>query len=128
MPPPPSLPVPRKTVVPAQPLLRFTPTAWAKLLFLRDLGRTEIGGFAITPAENLVLVEEFVTVKQRVTVASVAFDDDAVADFFDQQIDRGRRPQQFLRIWIHSHPGDSAIPAAPTRRPSPGCSAGPTGP
>ena len=27
------------------PVLRFSPTAWAKLLFLRDAGDTEIGGF-----------------------------------------------------------------------------------
>ena len=52
------------------------------------------------------------TVKQRVTVASVAFDDAAVADFFDQQIDLGRKPQQFLRIWLHTHPGDSASPSS----------------
>lgn len=103
--------VPRKTSTPIQPLLRFCPTAWAKLLFLRDLGNTEIGGFAITAAADPLLVQEFVTVQQRVSVVSVAFDDNAVADFFDQQIDRGLKPQQFLRIWCHSHPGDSAHPS-----------------
>ena len=29
------------------PTLRFSPYAWAKLLFLRDLGETEVGGFGI---------------------------------------------------------------------------------
>jgi hypothetical protein len=37
--------------------------------------------------------------------------DSAVAEFFDEQIDAGRRPEQFGRIWIHTHPGDSAQPS-----------------
>ena len=49
--------------------------------------------------------------RQRCTVVSVKFDDAAVADFFDEQVDLGRRPQQFGRIWIHTHPGDSADPS-----------------
>jgi hypothetical protein len=104
--------MPRKTIVPAKPILRFTPTAWAKLLYLRDLGDTEIGGFAITPANDPLLVEELATVRQLVTMASVAFEDTAVADFFDQQVDLGRKPRQFMRIWLHTHPGDSACPSS----------------
>ena len=34
-----------------------------------------------------------------------------MAEFFDEQIDAGRRPEQFGRIWIHTHPGDSAQPS-----------------
>jgi len=37
--------------------------------------------------------------------------DVAVADFFDEQVDAGRRPDQFARIWIHTHPGSSASPS-----------------
>jgi len=43
---------------------------------------------------------------------SVAFDDQAVADYFDDQIDIGRTPEQFARIWIHTHPGDSPEPSS----------------
>ena len=96
---------------PPQPALRFTPTAWAKLLFFRDSGPTEIGGFAVTEANELLRVVDFVTVKQDVTVASVAFDDSAVADFFDAQVDVGRKPEQFARIWLHTHPGNSPEPS-----------------
>jgi len=92
-------------------VLRFTPTAWAKLLYFRDRQGCEIGGFGVTPAEDLLLVEEFITVKQDVSVASVAFDDAAVADLFDVQVDAGRRPEQFARIWLHTHPGDSPGPS-----------------
>jgi len=92
-------------------VLRFSPTAWAKLLYFRDRSDTEIGGFGITDAKNPLLVQEFMTVEQRVTSVSVSFDDEAVADFFDAQVDAGRRPDQFARIWLHTHPGESPTPS-----------------
>jgi len=95
----------------AKIVLRFTPTAWAKLLHFRDSGDTEVGGFGITAKDDLLMVEEFATVRQKVGMASVSFDDDAVADFFENQVDAGRRPEQFGRIWLHSHPGDSPQPS-----------------
>jgi len=42
---------------------------------------------------------------------SVSFDDEAVADFFEAQVDLGRKPEQFGRIWLHSHPADSPVPS-----------------
>jgi len=92
--------------------LRFSPTAWAKLVYFRDKSDNEVGGFAITDPDDLLFVREFITVKQEVTCVSVKFDDDAVADFFDTQVDLGRKPEQFARIWLHSHPGDSPEPSA----------------
>jgi proteasome lid subunit RPN8/RPN11 len=92
-------------------LLRFSSYAWAKLVFLRDLGPTEIGGFGITTPEDCLLVEDICLVRQRATGVTVRFDDQAVADFFDRQVDLGRMPAQFARIWIHSHPGNSPIPS-----------------
>ena len=83
-------------------VLRFTPTAWAKLLYFRDGGDTEVGGFGITAKDHLLLVEDFATVCQKVSMASVSFDDDAVADFFESQVDAGRRPEQFGRVWLHT--------------------------
>jgi hypothetical protein len=50
-------------------------------------------------------------VRQACTVVSVAFDDLSVAEFFDEQVDAARRPEQFGRIWIHTHPGESAEPS-----------------
>src|SRR5690242_14104510 len=93
------------------PVLRFTPTAWAKLLRLRDLGETEVGGFGISAPDDLLLIEDVRLVCQICAVVSVKFDDLAVADFFDEQVDEGRRPEQFARIWVHTHPGDSPQPS-----------------
>jgi proteasome lid subunit RPN8/RPN11 len=85
--------------------------AWAKLLYLRDLGETEVGGFGITAADDLLCVEDVQLVRQRCTGASVAFDDQAVADFFDRQVDLGRPVSCFGRLWLHTHPGDSPQPS-----------------
>jgi hypothetical protein len=92
-------------------VLRFSPTAWAKLLFFRDRGDTEIGGFGITAKNDLLLVEDFVTVRQKVSSVTVSFEDEAVADFFEGQVDAGRKPEQFGRIWLHSHPSESPQPS-----------------
>ena len=71
-----------------RPTLRFTPYAWAKLLFLRDLGETEVGGFGISSENDLLLIEDIQMVRQRYTAITVEFDDATVADFFDEQCDR----------------------------------------
>lgn len=107
----PPQPRPRTLRATTRPVLRFSPTAWAKLLFFRDHGGTEVGGFGVTLADDLLFVEDFATVKQHVSLASVEFDDEAVADFFETQVDAGRRPEQFARIWLHTHPGASAQPS-----------------
>ncbi len=96
---------------PTSPCLRFTPTAWAKLLFLRDCGNTEVGGFGVTPIKDLLLVEDIQMVRQRTSRAHVEFHDESVADHFDRNVDAGRRPEQFARIWIHTHPGDCPEPS-----------------
>jgi len=92
-------------------VLRFSPYSWAKLLFFRDRGQTEIGGFGITPTDDLLYIEDFVTVKQSATVAGVTFEDGAVGEFLDDQVDAGRQPAQVLRVWCHTHPGNSPEPS-----------------
>ena len=49
--------------------------------------------------------------RQACTSISVLFDDAAVADFFDRQVDAGRRPEQFARLWLHTHPGNCPLPS-----------------
>jgi proteasome lid subunit RPN8/RPN11 len=94
-----------------RPPLRLTPYAWAKLLYLRDLWETEVGGFGVSRPEDLLLVDDVHLVRQACTAVSVKFDDQSVADYFDDQVDQGRSPEEFARIWIHTHPGDSPYPS-----------------
>ena len=91
--------------------LRLTPYAWAKLLRLHDLGETEVGGFGISAASDLLLVEYVQLVGQTCTAMSVQFHDSAVADYFDRQVDQGFAPERFARIWVHTHPGECPLPS-----------------
>ncbi len=95
----------------AEKTLRFGPTAWAKLLYFRDKSPNEVGGFGISAPDDLLFIQEFIAIKQEVTCVSVRFDDEAVSQFFDQQVDLGRKPEQFARIWLHTHPGESPDPS-----------------
>ena len=96
---------------PNAPALRFTPYAWGKLVFLRDLGPTEVGGFGVSAPDDLLLIDDVVLVHQVCSEATVRFDDAAVADFFDSQVDLGKQPEQFGRVWIHTHPGNCPWPS-----------------
>jgi hypothetical protein len=80
-------------------------------LFLRDLGETEVGGFGICAADDPLYVQDVQLVKQMCTGVSVCFDDQAVADFFDRQVDLGRKPAEFSRIWVYTHPGSCPEPS-----------------
>jgi hypothetical protein len=86
--------------------------AWAKLLFLRNKGDTEVGGFGITSDDDPFYVVDFRLVRQICTLVSVSFVDSAVADFFDEQVDAGQPMGQVARIWIHTHPGDCPAPSS----------------
>ena len=100
-----------RTRVAPTPVLRFSPTAWAKLLFLRDFGNTEVGGFGIAAEDDPLLIKDFQLVRQTCTLATVKFGDEAVADFFDEQVDAGRTCESFFRVWCHTHPGDCPQPS-----------------
>jgi hypothetical protein len=93
------------------PRLTFAPLAWLKLQYFCHAGDTEIGGFGISAEDDLLYVEEFVTVRQRVTPVTVRFEDEAVADFFDGCVDRGLPAERFARIWCHTHPAASVTPS-----------------
>ena len=80
-------------------------------MFMRDITDNEVGGFGITQADDLLFVTDVVLVKQKVTAVSVSFEDESVADFFEDQVEAGRQPEQFARIWLHTHPGDSPEPS-----------------
>ena len=104
----PCLPRPCRT----HPCLTFAPLAWLKLQYFCHAGGTEVGGFGIAAEDDLLYVEDFVTVRQEATPLSVRFLDEAVADFFDGCVDAGLKPQRFSRLWCHTHPADSVTPSA----------------
>jgi hypothetical protein len=82
------------------------------LLYWRDLGTTEIGGFGISAAADPLLIEDVRLVKQTCSAVTVKFDDASVADFFEEQVDQGLPPERFSRVWLHTHPGSCPQPSA----------------
>lgn len=98
-------------VLPSDPVLTFTPYAWAKLLWFLHHGDTEVGGFGITSEENPLAVYDFKTIKQEASTAYLELDEDAVSDYFETMAVAGLQPTNFARIWIHTHPGNSPAPS-----------------
>jgi len=94
-----------------RPTIRFTPFAWSKLLFLRDCGGTEVSGFGIHATNDLLLIEDVRLVKQQCTSASVQFSDTAAQELLDAAAPDRVRDVRSGCIWIHTHPGDCALPS-----------------
>jgi len=91
--------------------LRFAPSAWAKLLHMLHSSSDEVGMWGISDATQLLLIREVRLVKQRVSMASTKFDDDAVADYLLDCGAEGIGPERCGRIWIHTHPGSGVTPS-----------------
>ena len=77
---------------PMKSVLAFTPEAWIKLQYLCHIGDTEVGGFAVMTDTSEMLVTEFVLIKQRCTPISVKFEDESIAQHFDDMVDRDLNP------------------------------------
>jgi hypothetical protein len=100
--------VPRRS---ARRTLRFAPLAYLKMLYLCHAGPTEVGAYGISAENDLLYVQDVVTVRQECTPVTVNFLDEAVADHFDRCADAGIPPQRCGRVWLHTHPGGSALPS-----------------
>ena len=96
---------------PKNPVVKFSPYAWAKLWYMLHRGHTEVGGFGISKIDDPLTIIDFQLVKQECSAAYCAFDDEGVSEFTDDMVDHGLQPAQFLRIWIHTHPGASPSPS-----------------
>src|SRR2546422_6912953 len=62
-----------------KPCLTFAPLAWLKLQFFCHLGDTEIGGFGVAAARDLLYVEDFLTLPQEGSPVTGRFFDEARA-------------------------------------------------
>lgn len=91
--------------------LRFTLYAWRKLCFIRDLGDTEVSFFAVSRRGDLGLVVDVRMPYQTGSAAYTEFAEDKLNDFFEEMVSDGYHPEEFGRIWCHTHPGMSANPS-----------------
>lgn len=93
--------------------LSFSPLAWAKLNVWRDKAPTlEVGCWGYTP-DDLMQVTDLVLVKQKVSSVRVEFNMEHVAETMHTFADKyGVTPDQWLRVWVHTHPFDSCEPSS----------------
>jgi hypothetical protein len=96
---------------PEKPTLVFSPLAWLKLMLLMHAGDTEVGCFGVSRDDDPLYVEDLSVPTQYASMVTVRFDDESVADHFDRMADRGIVPARCGRVWVHTHPGDSATPS-----------------
>lgn len=94
------------------PALRFTPTAWAQYLTIRDSGDTEVGAYGVTSEKDPLLVIGLVLPKQTVSVTSVDVDGDDLLDLTEAMDKLGYSADRWSRVWCHTHPGNSATPSS----------------
>ena len=85
--------------------LRFSPRAWAKLIWLRDRGNTEISVFGVSTLADLLYIDDVKIIKQVASMASFDFDDEYLNHYLVDMVAAGRQPCEVMRIWIHTHPG-----------------------
>lgn len=99
-----------------RPRLLLRPLAFLKLTYLCQAASTEVGGFGLGSEADPLVIDDLRLVRQEATAVTVVFDDDAVADLIDDMADAGVPPRRCGRVWVHTHPGQSASPSGTDER------------
>lgn len=87
--------------------ITFSKYAYAKLQHMCHKGNSEISGFGVSDPNNPFRIIDFKLIKQKSTLAYTDMDTNAVRDYMEDELMAGRP----IRVWIHTHPGDSATPS-----------------
>lgn len=91
--------------------LRFTPATWHQWHALCAAADTEIGCYGISSPDDPLLVVELCVPEQECTSAAVDVEPTAIARHIGECMSRGIPPERSCRIWLHTHPGQSAQPS-----------------
>ncbi len=91
--------------------LRLTPYAWAKLMWMRDKGNTEVAGYCVTGTSDPLLVTDFVLIKQECTIVTFDLDSEDIVEYTDRMMDEGLAPWQCMNILAHTHPSNDTTPS-----------------
>jgi len=98
----------------------LSPKAFLKLKFMCLIGPTEVGGFGVTALDcfkgnsGTIYIDDFQLPQQENTAVFCKFTPEGIQDLgADLFMERGLQPSQYMRIWIHTHPGYSPHPSGP---------------
>lgn len=92
-------------------IIRFTPYAYSKLIWMRDRGNTEVAGYCVTETKDPLLITDFCLIKQKCTAVTFDLDPNDIVDYMERMMDRGLPPWACVNILAHSHPGNSPNPS-----------------
>lgn len=90
-------------------MIRFSPAAYQKIVYFLQKD-VEVGGFCLTDGD---LVTDFIVVEQESSGATFDFTKEGIEDYLDEMTNLGYTPKECFRIYLHSHPGNSAEPSGP---------------
>ncbi len=86
------------------PELNFTPQAWEQMQQYLRLSTYEISGFGrVQELDGRFLCDDIVIFKQEVSAGHTELDDLALAQFHEEVTAAGQKPQEYGRLWWHSH-------------------------
>lgn len=92
--------------------LTFGLDAWLKLHSLMQHATTEIMGFGLARDPHRPLfIHDFILLPQIASTASAELNDEGIAAFTEQMQDAGYTNDQFYRVILHTHPGNSPSPS-----------------
>lgn len=96
--------------------LVFTPAVYARLRHFANATENEVAAWGICEdPDNPLLVTDLHLPLQTNNPCYVEMDDDAINRYLVDQTILGRSPEQFMRVWIHTHPGASPTPSSHDR-------------
>lgn len=102
----------RKTTKIDRSSLILSSNAYEKLLWFRNQKDTEVGAMGISLPDDPLHICDFSFLPQECTSVSTDFDPEAQDAWMDEMmIDKKLSPEQFTRVWAHTHPSQSASPS-----------------
>ena len=94
--------------------LKINSDAFDMFLYMRDYKPDEVTMFGLTYPQDPLHVYEFALVKQKVNSVSSDCDENYMADFVANNVDKGIMPINCERVWCHTHPMTGANSANPS--------------
>lgn len=94
----------------------FTPYVWAWIQFLKRECKTEAFAFGIARKEEPNLIVDLYIPKQVAGVAFVDIEEEDTLKMVEELVDLGYETGEFMRYFIHTHPGQSPQPSSTDER------------
>lgn len=93
-------------------ILKLTPYAFSKLRWMQQRGKTEVAGWGIGSEDDLLLIEDFVLVKQVAAMASFEMTKEGLQEYYAAMLGKGLPMGRISRVMFHTHPMASPEPSS----------------